>query len=184
MRPVPPRKPRAVGVPHPRTRRALIIVDVERRFITRMTRRVIPIAAELVREAGYAHVIVAEHTKGRLVARDLSRRERAPRTDETVEEIAMHLDPARTSVVPKSTRSVFGPGSDVARELRRHRIREVHLAGIETHDCVLATAIDAFDHGFVTCVIERACASRRETDHQNGLRVLRRLHLTDTSLKV
>jgi len=69
-------------------------------------------------------------------------------------------------------------------DLRRRRIKHVHIVGLETHDCVLASVLDAFDHGFVTCVIERACSSKRDADHRAALHILRRIHLTDRSIRL
>lgn len=46
----------------------------------------------------------------------------------------------------------------------------VLIAGIETHVCVLQTAIDLHDQGFVPVVVEDAVGSRRETDNQTALR--------------
>lgn len=172
-----------IRLPHPRHRRALIIVDVEPRFLTAQTEKVVPGIIQLIEEGNYALTVVAEHTRGRVHARALSHPRRT-RSDETLPDIALRLDPRRTILVAKDTRSAFGNGNDLASDLRRRRITGVHIVGIETHDCVLATAIDAFDQEFATCIIERACASRRRPDHEAGLRVLRRLHLTDRTFRL
>ena len=177
------RTARTLRIPHPRSRRALLIVDVEPTFLTPATRRIVPHVIRLIAEGGYPLFVVAEHTKGRLKGRRLGNR-RGKRSDETVAEVASLLDPARTMTVPKSTRSLFGNRSDLATDLRRRRITHVHIVGLETHDCVLASALDAFDHGFVTCVIERACASKRNADHRAALHVLRKIHLTDRSIRL
>ncbi len=138
--------------------------------------------ARLIQDGGYSLIIIAEHTKGRLHARSLRARGSDARSDETLPALTALLDARRSIIIPKRTRSVFGNGAELAAGLRRRRIGDVHIAGIETHDCVLATALDAFDAGFATCVMEKACASKRATDHAAGLRVLRRLHLTDRTI--
>jgi nicotinamidase-related amidase len=159
------------------------VVDVVPTFLTRVTQRVVPHIVRLLSEADYACVVVAEHTKGRRHARKLTTPART-RSDETLPALVELIDPERSMVVTKDTRSAFGNDDEIAASLRRRRITDVHIAGIETHDCVLATALDAFDQGFATCVIERAAASRRNTDHRHALQVLRRLHLTDQSIPI
>jgi len=170
-------------VPHPRSRRALLIIDVEPRFLTRRTRRVIAHIRRLIADGRYAVVMAAEHTKGRLQGRLLSRRKSNVRSDETTPEIAGLLESERALTITKSTRSIFGNGTDLAADLKRRRITHVHIVGLETHDCVLASALDAFDHGFITCIIERACEAKHDADHRAALHILRRMHLTDRSLR-
>lgn len=171
-----------IDIPRPRKRRALIVVDIVPTFLTHRTRSVIPHVASLLGEGEYSYVIVAEHAKGRLHPRALENRTSRARSDETVPELAALLDPQRALLIAKDTRSAFD--DTLAASLRRRRISDVHITGIETHDCVLATALDAFDCGFVTCVIERATASKRYLDYRAGLRILRRLHLTDHTLSI
>lgn len=172
---------RMIDIPGRRKRRALILVDIVPTFLTSRTRSVIPHIAQLLTAGDYSFVVVAEHTKGRLRARTMEQRTKRERSDETVPQLASLLDPRRSVLIAKSTRSAFD--SELAEALRRRRITDVHIVGIETHDCVLATALDAFDHDFITCVIERATAAKRFLDHRAGLRILRRLHLTDKTLR-
>ena len=68
------------------------------------------------------------------------------------------------------------------RMLKKEKIRTVHIAGLETNDCVLATAFDAFDRGLQTAVLEEACASKSKTLYRGALLILRKLHLTNHSL--
>ena len=184
MRKVDSRRSSALRIPHPRSRRALLILDVEPTFLTPRTRQIIPRITRLVADGGYAIVVAAEHTKGRLKGRSLSERKGNRRSDETISQIDTVLDASHTLIVAKSTRSAFGNGNELAADLRRRRITHVHIVGLETHDCVLATTLDAFDHGFITCALEGACASKRSVDHRAALQVLRRLHLTDRSIRL
>ena len=46
------------------------------------------------------------------------------------------------------------------------------IAGVQTHLCVLATALDAIRHGLVPIVIADAVGARREGDHAAALQVL------------
>jgi nicotinamidase-related amidase len=54
----------------------------------------------------------------------------------------------------------------VRKELHDRGIRTVILCGIEAHVCVLQTAIDLCDLGFLTAVAVDAIGSRRKTDQE------------------
>jgi nicotinamidase-related amidase len=71
----------------------------------------------------------------------------------------------------KSTYSVFG-----APELRAELDRdELVLCGVETDCCVLATALEAIDHGVPVTVVEDAVASPSRAGHEGALALFRRL---------
>jgi nicotinamidase-related amidase len=64
-------------------------------------------------------------------------------------------------------------GSDeLMQALREKGIRQVVLAGIETHVCVLQTALDLLADNFQVHVARDAVSSRRELDHQTALQRL------------
>lgn len=49
----------------------------------------------------------------------------------------------------------------------------MHIVGTETNDCVLATAFDAFDSGFLPYVLEECCESATKGRHEMGVKLLR-----------
>jgi len=62
-------------------------------------------------------------------------------------------------------------------------IDEVHLAGFDINDCVLATAYDALDQGYFTFAIEECCG-RTDSDRSvidAALMVLRKQAMTNNS---
>ena len=103
---------------------------------------------------------------------------------------ALDEDPSNWDLMPelagrsgihaaKSTYSVFG-----APELRAQLDRddELILCGVETDCCVLATALEAIDHGVPVTVVEDAVASPSPTGHEGALALFRRLD--DDQVKV
>jgi nicotinamidase-related amidase len=56
--------------------------------------------------------------------------------------------------------------------LDEKNIRQVVLAGIETHVCVLQTALDLMANSFQVHVAKDAVSSRREHDHKTALQRL------------
>jgi hypothetical protein len=122
---------RAPRIPYSHRKRALLVVDVEHKFITPGTRHAVPAIEWLLNDTGYASFVVAEYTASgsrptvaRKSAWERLRRRLGP-NEETVPEIEMHLDPRRTMRIVKTTRSLFGNTRELATELRQRRITEV-----------------------------------------------------------
>jgi len=84
--------------------------------------------------------------------------------------------------VHKETKSVFKGDTDVLKILREHGITEIHIVGLDTNDCVMATAYESFDYGFLTYVIEGCCqSSSSDKLHQYAIEMLRGQNMTDNS---
>ena len=164
--------------------RALLIIDAEPRFITPATRKAIPAIVRLLQRTRYPLYVVGEYTDRSPGKRAKKKTQcersfgRLHRTEETVPEIAAELAGRHVLKIAKSTRSLFGSDEKVAKQLRRRGVREVHIVGLETHDFILATALDAFDHEFKTRVLVAACASKHIQQHRAACAILRNAKLT------
>jgi nicotinamidase-related amidase len=71
----------------------------------------------------------------------------------------------------KTTFSCCG-SEELMQALQAKGIKQVVLAGIETHVCVLQTALDLLARNFQVHVVRDAVSSRRELDHQTALQRL------------
>jgi nicotinamidase-related amidase len=58
-------------------------------------------------------------------------------------------------------------------ELERLHVQHVLLCGIETHVCVLQTALELLENGFQVFAAADTMCSRASFNHQNGLQLLR-----------
>ena len=162
-----------------RRRRALLIVDVQAPFITRRTRQVLPKIRALLRGSTYdAYVLCTFHAPAGSVW-DLQCHWRCE--EGAVPDEIRALLPASTVSVRKTTKSAWRGVPDVERYLKRRRIQEVHIVGFDTNDCVMASAFEGFDRGFVTYVIED-CVASSDDDRLHGyaLAILRNVNLTLT----
>lgn len=170
-------------MPHRIPRRALLIVDVEPAFLTPTTRHIVPTLIAHIMRGRYGAFVVAEYTDTteQKHATTKTRWERQygtlHRGEETIPALKHALEGRTVIRVVKSTRSLFGSDAFLAARLRRRGIQEVHIAGLETHDCVLATAFDAFDHGFRTFVLADASASKQVRLHRAARAILQRAKL-------
>lgn len=99
----------------------------------------------------------------------------------TVEAIRAVL-PARTPTVSKVKFSACV--EDVRRWLAESGRRTVLLAGIESHVCVMQTALDLLESGYVVAVVADAIGSRRTTDHEIGLRRMMQAGVVPVSVEM
>jgi nicotinamidase-related amidase len=59
--------------------------------------------------------------------------------------------------------------------LRKYRISELDVVGVDTDVCVLATVLDAFQHGIMPAVIPELCASSSGPEaHQSAIEFITR----------
>lgn len=87
----------------------------------------------------------------------------------------------------KTVRSIFTTERDEAlgQFLRHHGIDELHLAGFDINDCVLASAYDALDRGYFSFVLEE-CSGRTDgvgAVIDAALTVLRKQGMTNRSMR-
>jgi len=54
-------------------------------------------------------------------------------------------------------------------ELEKYPGRSIAITGVETHICVLQTALDLMEHGRNVAVVTDSVAARKDEDHQRGL---------------
>ncbi|RJP20062.1 MAG: hydrolase [Candidatus Abyssobacteria bacterium SURF_5] len=86
------------------------------------------------------------------------------RTIEQVKQELTGLEP-----IEKVSFSCFGDSRFASAVSRLNRAQLI-VCGIETHICVAQTVLDALEAGYQPQVAADACGSRRESDHEFGLR--------------
>lgn len=92
----------------------------------------------------------------------------------TVPEIKILIPKENYLFVEKETKSVFKGNKDVVKFLKENDIEEVHVVGLDTNDCILATAYESFDLGFFTYVIENCTASSQSSElRESAINILR-----------
>lgn len=162
-------------IPNSGKRKALIVVDVQPAFIRPHNEHILENIKLLIGNVPYDAYVEAVFHAEKNSLWDIQQHWTAPANEDThtVPSITAILEPHQPLKVSKETRSVFRGDADVRQYLRDKNIEEVHLVGTETNDCVLATAFDAFDSGFLPYVIEECCESATEGRHELGVKILR-----------
>jgi len=76
-------------------------------------------------------------------------------------------------ILPKRKFSAFFK-TDLDQTLTAYGLDTVAIGGINTHVCVIATALDAICHNFYTILLEDLCAAARREHHESTLNNHRR----------
>ena len=85
------------------------------------------------------------------------------------ERVLQDLGPEATDIVlPKRRFSAFFK-TDLDQTLRTCGLDTVAIGGINSHVCVMATALDAICHDFYTVLLEDLCAAYRRDIHENAM---------------
>jgi nicotinamidase-related amidase len=139
---------------------ALVVVDVQERLVTAMDSKVYERIrnniVKLIKGCKVLNVpiiVTQQYTKG---------------IGGTVSEI---VEEAGSEYIEKMSFSCCGEQSFVD-ALRRKGIKNVILTGMETHVCVLQTAIDLIEAGFNVHVVADAVCSRAKFNWEVGLRYM------------
>jgi nicotinamidase-related amidase len=168
-------------IPNSGKKKALIVVDMQPAFIQPHNKHIVSNTAVLLQKVSYAAYVEAVFSAEKGSIWDEQQEWICPKNTDTrtVDEVKALLADKSPLRVDKQTRSVFQGNKEVVTWLKEKGIEEVHLVGTETNDCVMATAFDAFDAGFLTYIIEECCESATEGRHQMGVDILRLQGMTN-----
>lgn len=141
---------------------ALITVDLQERLVPTMynSDEVVARASVLLRgaaELGVPVIATEQYPKG---------------LGNTIPAISELLVPGQSSVVAKTSFSVFGEEL-FCEELKKLHPRTLIFCGIETHVCVLHSVFDAIEAGYPVIVAADAVSSRKETEKLLALESVR-----------
>lgn len=170
-----------MNIPNTGRKKALLVVDVQPAFMRDHNRYIlqnITTLLENVQYDAYAEAVfhAEEDSLWKVQQEWISPQNDKTHTEPEIEEPLSRHDPLK---ILKSSRSMFKGDQDLEAFLRSNNIEEVHLVGTETNDCVFATALDAFDRGFLPYIIEECCQSATPGRHEKGVELLRMQGMTN-----
>jgi len=157
-------------------KKALIVIDLQKGFITRFTKNLPLKIQRFIQKRGkdYDLIIFTQyrnHPKSNFV-KNLKYREFMREEEYGFVEELKGLTNSRNTFV-KDTYGSFVKDR-VLNELRKNRIKEVHLTGVDTENCVLTFARDAFDRGFRVVVLRSMCRSSSSPKlHKAALKIIK-----------
>ena len=154
----------------------LLVVDMQKGFVTTdATRAIVPAVNRLVerwQEQGwpivYSRFVNIENSNWERL-RDWHELKGEPQT-QLVDELTV----ASPYVFKKSTYAAWS--HETAAVCQAHDVREAVIVGVDTNECVLATALAVFDAGLMPWIVSDCCASSGGSEpHKMALRLLRPL---------
>ena len=136
----------------------LIILDIQERLISNIIDRetIIWNSRRLIEAANIFNITV------------LYTEQNPNKLGPTLESLRSNLN---SNIFPKMTFSCLG-NLKIEEKLENKKAEIIYLAGLETHICVMQTAIDLINLGYKVYVLADAVGSRSKIDHEIGLKRL------------
>ncbi len=154
-------------------KQALLIVDVQEGFFNKHTKAIPALVQELQHDYEY---VFATQFINRGEGYQFVEWLKWKRFMEGSEDVELAFEPRKdTEIIEKHTYSSC-VDTNFLESLSSKGIKEVHICGIDTDICVLASAVGLFDYGhFKPVVLSKYCASHAGKDyHDAALKILRR----------
>jgi nicotinamidase-related amidase len=151
-------------------RTAILIIDVQRGFINEYTQDIPRLAEQKQLDYDFIWVVRLEYSES---SPFLTIRKRAGFVDTpNPTELAFTPRPG-ANILVKHGYSAVTP--ELLDEFKKHNITQIDLMGVDTDQCVLATALALFDKGITPRILASCCASTSGPEmHKAGLAVMRR----------
>ncbi len=145
-----------------KNRSALLVIDVQERLVTAMDspREVINNCTKLVavaRRMGVPFLITEQYPKG---------------LGQTIVDVRRAAG-EKTEYFEKLEFSVLH-NEKIAEALKNTGRRQIIICGVETHICVLQTAMELAEQGYEVFVVSNACSSRENLQHAFALQRMNR----------
>lgn len=142
-------------------KRALIVIDVQKGFVNKITKPVIKKIQTYINAqwTSYDLIIFTQyknHSKSNFVKNMAWHGFMTKKENDLVDEVKDFVN--RDNLFIKDTYGSF-VDDRVLNSLKEYDIQQVELVGFDTENCVLTFARDAFDRGFKVVVLKDLCAS-------------------------
>jgi len=169
-----------ISIPNPERKRALVLVDIQDGFVNDRNRWIISNIQKVLKEGEYTLTVEANFHAEKGSLWDRKTQWTFPLSP-TIPQIKALLG-QNNILVTKTTKSVFKGNQDILWILKEKGVEEIHIVGLDTNDCVFATAQEAFDLGFFTYVIEECTETSEDVElRESALKILRHLEMTNHS---
>jgi nicotinamidase-related amidase len=161
-------------------KKALIIIDVQSAFINKRNNYIVKNILNHVKKTKYDLYVESVFHAEKYSIWDKQTNWILPKdkNTRTLKDILEELKNKKAIHLEKTTKSVFKGSVNLLKILKENGIMEIHIVGLQTNDCIIATAFEAFDSGFFTYIIENCCEAETRKEHKLGIQILRMQELT------
>ncbi|MEN8907721.1 MAG: isochorismatase family protein [Clostridiales bacterium] len=162
-------------------KKCLFLIDVQYGFISGKTEYVLPRINNLMNRKDFDFIIASKfiNTKNGPYVKYMNWHRLM---DEKETKLYEPIEEKADLIIEKNIYT--GIGNEVLKFIKNNNIDKIYLAGIDTDCCVLKTAVDFFEFGIRSYVLEYYSASNGGLEsHQAALTVLRRLIGEDSIIR-
>jgi len=158
-------------------KKALIVIDVQKGFLNKLTNKIPEKTRSFVlrKKDNYDLILFTKyvnHSKSNFVKNLKWKGFMEKKETDIVDELKKFTN--SKNLFQKDTYGSF-VDNRVYTILRKNKIKQVDLTGIDTENCVLTFARDAFDRGFKVRVFKDLCASHSDQKlHLAALKIIKR----------
>lgn len=151
---------------------ALLVIDVQREFLTDCTRDRVPGIQKLVETGGYDYCILTYY-KNTPQSSSYGRLHWYEGLDACADSLLIHPPEGLATVVEEKT--TYGlPHEDLFRLVGL--CSHIDVVGFDTDACVMAAAVNLFDAGYDFDVLGEYCASTNGPDyHEAGMKIINKV---------
>ena len=162
---------------------ALLVIDMQRRFLEQSSNAYLPAAGEIVGNVQALISAYRELSQPVIFTRHAHLHDEKPgammrwwgnliRDDDEFSEIASPFAPLATETVFRKSRYSAFVDTDLEKRLRTQGISSIVITGVMTHLCCESTARDAFMRDFDVFIVVDGTASETEDLHVSSLKTL------------
>ena len=136
----------------------LLLIDVQEGFLNESTQQIPGDIMRHIKSNAYDLVIATRfiNKPGSLYQSELNMKDMTMVSNKS--KLVEGMGDCADIVLMKSTYSSFT--EDVSKLLEKYQMKEVYIAGLNTHNSILATVFNLFDRGIRPIVIENLCGSK------------------------
>ena len=162
--------------------KALLVIDVQSYFLERSPKDLPAKIAKHIRSADYDFIAFTKfrNLPGSNWEKSLGWKSCRSKKDLVLPKEFSELA-TKENTFEKHTYSALKQPDALLKKIQERRIEEIDICGIDTEACILATAYDAFDHGYKVNVLFSLSYSRAGMDDEAKKIVLRTLQKSKES---
>jgi len=135
-------------------KKALVVIDVQNYYMNKHTKNLPEKISRFIENSDFDFVVFTKfiNDEGSSLSKILNWKECSSSPDTDISEQLIKFT-TKNNVFEKNTYSIF-KSLKLKKFLEKNKITEVHLCGLDTDACILASAYDGFDMGYKVKVLE------------------------------
>lgn len=150
--------------------KALVVIDLQKEFINKNTKRAIKEISELIKKDNFDEIIFSQFINSQNNPTYINLAWKGCLTEES-QKVCINTESSK--IIKKDTYTVLN--SEFIDYINKKNIDEIYLCGIDIECCVLTTALNLFENNYNVYVLKKYCYCMSGTrNKRNALEILKR----------